>query len=507
MRPTISQLRAWSPEQLRTCASELVDIDRKIELLGGDAGRSTDAVREFWRGEASSAAAVQWSGISLTASHLSIGIRAVADLYAGAANTIGVARRSVLDLVEEATLEHGLTVTDSGAVSAPASTQPWNIADVMRDFENATAAQNFQQKISTALTALDDEDNRAATALRQAFREIGSLLGHQPDRLSRTVVDILDGRSTLPGTPIELHRLWESLTPSEKDALARWDPSIGSRDGLPALDRDYYNRRYLAALETALESSPDRTVAAGYAAVRGELRPDTFLLSVTGGHAVVAVGNPDAADNVATLIPGTGSGLSGVGGDLQRTRAMYDAAVSAAPTEATSVILWSGYDAPPGIPDAGSDRYADAAAPGLDTFQDGLRTSHDGPPSHNVVIGHSYGSTVIGAATTRGASLDVDELVFVASPGVDAERVYELSLDGVDSAEMARHVHSTTAFWDPVQLIPKILGVHGFDPSDSEFGAQVLAGSPGEPGFGVHSDYWESGNPALTELGRIITGP
>ncbi|MBH5144554.1 hypothetical protein I3517_18295 [Rhodococcus erythropolis] len=503
MQPTVSQLRTWSPEKLRMSTSELIDIDRQIEALGNDAGRSIDAVREFWQGQASSAAAVQWSGISLSSSRLSIAVRIVADLYGRAANTIGAARKSVLDLVEEATLEHGLTVSDSGAVSAPETKQPWNLADVMQDSENATAAEIFQQRISTALTALDDEDNRAATALGEAFREIGSLLGNQTDRLNRTVVDIIDGRSTLPGTPTELHRLWESLTPNEKDALARWDPSIGSRDGLPALDRDYYNRRYLSALEQL----PDRTVAAGYTAVRGELRPDTFLLSVTDGHAVVAVGNPDAADNVATLVPGTGSGLSGVGGDLQRTKAMYDAAVRAAPTEATSVILWSGYDAPPGIPDAASDRYANSAAPRLDSFQDGLRTSHDGQPSHNVVIGHSYGSTVVGAATTRGASLDVDELVFVASPGVDVERVNELSLDGVDSDEVARHVHSMTAFWDPVQLIPKILGVHGFDPSDPEFGAQMFAGSPGQPGFGVHSDYWESGNPALTELGRIITGP
>lgn len=346
MQPTVSQLRTWSPEKLRTSTSELIDIDRQIEALGNDAGRSIDAVREFWQGQASSAAAVQWSGISLSSSRLSIAVRVVADLYGGAANTIGAARKSVLDLVEEVTLEHGLTVSDSGAVSAPETKQPWNLADVMQESENATAAEIFQQRISTALTALDDEDNRAATALGEAFREIGSLLGNQTDRLNRTVVDILDGRSTFPGTPTELHRLWESLTPNEKDALARWDPSIGSRDGLPALDRDYYNRRYLSALEQL----PDRTVAAGYTAVRGELRPDTFLLSVTDGHAVVAVGNPDAADNVATLVPGTGSGLSGVGGDLQRTKAMYDAAVRAAPTEATSVILWSGYDAPQAFP-------------------------------------------------------------------------------------------------------------------------------------------------------------
>ena len=161
MQPTVSQLRTWSPEKLRTSASELIDIDRQIEVLGNDAGRSIDAVREFWQGQASSAAAVQWSGISLSSSRLSIAVRVVADLYGGAANTIGAARKSVLDLVEEATLEHGLTVSDSGAVSAPETKQPWNLADAMQDSENATAAQVFQQKISTALTALDDEIGRA----------------------------------------------------------------------------------------------------------------------------------------------------------------------------------------------------------------------------------------------------------------------------------------------------------------------------------------------------------
>ena len=157
---------AWTGGSIEPCVAELID-----------------AVREFWQGQASSAAAVQWSGISLSSSRLSIAVRVVADLYAGASNTIGAARKSVLDLVEEATLEHGLTVSDSGAVSAPETKQPWNLADAMQDSENDTAAKVFQQKISTALTALDDEDNRAATALGAAFREIGSLLGNQPDRL------------------------------------------------------------------------------------------------------------------------------------------------------------------------------------------------------------------------------------------------------------------------------------------------------------------------------------
>ena len=68
-----------------------------------------------------------------------------------------------------------------------------------------------------------------------------------------------------------------------------------------------------------------------------------------------------------------------------------------------SVTTWMGYDPPMNVfTDAPSTSYAHNGAPALDSFQAGLRASHvdvaAAGPSVNTVIGHSYGSTLVGAA-------------------------------------------------------------------------------------------------------------
>lgn len=491
MRPTISTVRAWSPEPLRTASSQLITADRRVEELLDVAGRKVDAEFDTWKGEAAHVAQTHLSTTLRTSRHISIAVRDIADCHAGAANTLSHAYRAVQMLVDDAMLKHGLTVTNTGQVLPPMTPPPTNLADILQKNQYAEAAANYSRLLTEALDTAERVEHEAAESLSAALRQLSALLTAPSVSVTPLV--------TLPDTPTELSVHWNTLSPIEKDSVATHYPMIGNRDGLPALDRDYYNRRYL---EKLTESS-----ASTYSAVASALQPEMLLLSVdTDGHAAIAVGDPDTADNVATLVPGTGTSLSGINGDLKRIVAMYNAATTASPHSAHSVILWSGYNAPPTIPDAGFDNYADTAAPELDSFQDGLRVSHDGPASHNVVIGHSYGSTVIGAATTDGASLDVDDLVFVASPGVDAQRVGELKLDATSAAEMNEHVYATTAFWDPVQLIPQVLGIHGFDPADPEFGAQVFASAPGSPGLSVHSDYWNTENPALNTLGRIISG-
>ncbi|MDI9916273.1 alpha/beta hydrolase [Rhodococcus sp. IEGM 1379] len=490
MRPNISDVRAWSPEPLRTLSSQLIEADRRVEDILDETRRRADAEFTIWKGAGATAAGAHLSTTLRTSSRISIAVRSIADLYAGAANTLGHAYREARTIADEAAFS-GMTVTDLGEVFPPVPLSPINVADVLQNNQYAEAAATFGRNLSVALDTVERDEFDSAAALAIAFRQLSELLETPPALVSGPII--------LPDNPTELSNYWNSLSPSEKDALATHYPTIGNRDGLPALDRDYYNRRYLDSLST----SPDRT----YAAVASELRPDMYLLALnTDGHAVIALGNPDTADNVATLVPGTGTSLSGIGGDLARTTAMFNSARAAAPGSANSVILWSGYDAPPSLPDAGFDSFADGAAPALDKFQDGLRASHDAPASHNVVIGHSYGSTVIGAATTGGASLDVDDLVFVASPGVDADRVSDLRLDSTSATDMAEHVYATTAFWDPVQLVPKVLGTHGFDPSDPAFGAQIFESAPGSPGLAVHGEYWNAENPALNTLGRIISG-
>jgi len=55
--------------------------------------------------------------------------------------------------------------------------------------------------------------------------------------------DIQDALSKpLPEDPNQLHDLWMELTPEERDWLYRHDHLLGNHDGLPAVDRDRYNR-------------------------------------------------------------------------------------------------------------------------------------------------------------------------------------------------------------------------------------------------------------------------
>ena len=66
------------------------------------------------------------------------------------------------------------------------------------------------------------------------------------------------------------------------------------------------------------------------------------------GQAVVAVGNPDVADNVVTFVPGTGAELSTASGDVARVDRMVADANLLDPGS-TAGIMWLGYDAPDNV--------------------------------------------------------------------------------------------------------------------------------------------------------------
>lgn len=190
--------------------------------------------------------------------------------------------------------------------------------------------------------------------------------------------------------------------------------------------------------------------------------------------------------------------------------------------EKPSVIAWFGYDAPQALPSATERSYADNAAPALDRFQDGLRASHDGSPSYNTVLGHSYGTTVVGDAASHGRTLNADAVVFAASPGTTVEHASDLSLAGVSHDDVGLHVFATKAANDPVPLYADTriggyltgLSDFGRDPTDHDFGGQVFASDPGSSGpwytFGydpaAHSQYWDPGSKSLQGMGEIIAG-
>jgi hypothetical protein len=123
--------------------------------------------------------------------------------------------------------------------------------------------------------------------------------------------------------------------------------------------------------------------------------------------------------------------------------------------------------------------------------------------SINTEIGHSYGSTLVGAAGLDGHHLDVNNVVAVGSPGILAGHAGDLNLDP------GAHVFATRALNDIIGVTT--YATLGPDPMASQFGGIPFEASPGPtwhglPSIDAHSSYWDPGNPALNNLGRIIAG-
>src|SRR5690606_23395522 len=140
-------------------------------------------------------------------------------------------------------------------------------------------------------------------------------------------------------------------------------------------------------------------------------------------QAIVAISNPDTADNVAILVPGTSSDVGGIGGNIDRMADLQAQAETIPGSGETSTIVWLGYDAPDSIfPDALGP--GNAKAGGGDQRASTLvrRDAHQGAGARATMIGHSYGSTVVGTADAlAGEVLAVDHIIAVGRPGMGYE--------------------------------------------------------------------------------------
>jgi hypothetical protein len=335
----------------------------------------------------------------------------------------------------------------------------------------------------------------------------------------------------LPDDPNKFNELWNRLTPEEKDWLYRQDHNIGNHAGMPweptdQLGKDHYNRLHLRELEQHAKADVDRAQhgldalaarrnLAGYQAVQADLDRTDGVHRFLGflddaGHAAVAIENPDYAKRNGIFVPGTGQDLARLAFSDARAVAMYNAARTADKTlsaKDVSITTWMGYDRPMDLSQAAFPDPARAGAGRLDAFESGLRASHVGPRSIDTVIGHSYGSTLIGAAASGGHHLAADNVIAVGSPGMLVDRVGALSLDP------GAHVYAMRATHDIIG-ISGVLGewTLGPDPTAPHFGARGLAADPGPagpagmPSVGAHSGYWDQQNIALANMGAVIAG-
>ncbi|MFD7841358.1 alpha/beta hydrolase [Nocardia sp. NPDC059764] len=522
-------------------SKDLVQQNDKFVAKVDAMEKSVDNAMNRWKGDAAAAASERAIAHKLHGNHLATAIVGIADHYDTYGAQLRDTRTSLLKILDAELPAAGMTADDNGNVTAPKvpsdPDRPLSGTAALLQKTIDSQASGFQTRIKALLFQFGLSEISAAQAITADLQMLGNY-EKQPDGapVSSSVQEILDGNAELPTDPKKLHDLWASLTPAEKDALFEKDQYIGNRDGLPTVDRDHYNREKLNDELTRAENG-DPAVKDKLADLKGiatSLEGDDrylMLLDTQSGkipHAAVAAGNPDTASNVCTYVPGTTSrpsamnGKNTVEGDMQRVDAMrQQAQKSGAPN--TSVVAWFGYDAPPELLDATHVSYADKGAPALDRFQDGLRASHDGQPSYNTVLGHSYGTTLVGDSASHGRTLNADSVVLVASPGTTVQHASDLNLTGVPHADTPKHVFATKSDADPVALyaekreIPILswfsrhagMDDFGIDPTWRAYGAQSFPSDhQGALGYNgdTHSEYWLPGSKSLQGMGDIIAG-
>ncbi|MGP9020569.1 alpha/beta hydrolase [Streptomyces sp. BR1] len=319
---------------------------------------------------------------------------------------------------------------------------------------------------------------------------------------------------------------WSGLDLEKRQMyLAAFPEQIGHLDGLPTTTRDAANRTTLDmqlndyALREGSLGYHDRYLYGSLSKLKDKLNqadvapPDkqVYLLKYglsKDGTAVISVGNPDTAKHTAVFVPGTSHQLDSAGGDIDRASKLQSAAGRWNGTNGTkdvAVVSWLDYNAPELNTDSvGSadlslrgittDGRAKEGAGRLRDFNHGLRTAHQGDrPTHLTVLGHSYGSTTVGAADVGGDGLGADDAVVLGSPGMTVKRADQLHID-------PRHLWVAAASDDFVSNLFSGASL-GADPKDSGFGAQrMYVDTSG------HSGYWDDGSQSLENQGRIIAG-
>lgn len=214
------------------------------------------------------------------------------------------------------------------------------------------------------------------------------------------------------------------------------------------------------------------------------------------GRAVVALGDPSTAADVAVLVPGSDIDLHTLDDPARpQHRPMgWARALSAAAGPGTAVVLWVGYPTPQGLGvDAATGRLARAAVPALVEEVSSLR-SRAGRPPHLTVIGHSYGAVVVALAARQ---LDADDVVLLGSPGARA--------DDVAALHTRARVEAARTAGDWIARVPHLhlddLG-HGTDPVSPSFGAIRLpvGGTEG------HEGYFRPGSQSLASIAAVVTG-
>jgi pimeloyl-ACP methyl ester carboxylesterase len=220
------------------------------------------------------------------------------------------------------------------------------------------------------------------------------------------------------------------------------------------------------------------------------------------GTAVEVLGDLATADRIAVLVPGVDTQLAdfdrGLGGVARRAPAVQARSILTrlhedAPGTRVAVVAWLGYHPPDGVDlDAIRETRARSGAAALTGFVRGLVTRRPGVGV--TLIGHSYGSIVVGLAARDLP--EVHDVVVMGAPGLGVGHASDLG---------GARVWSALAPADWMRRIPQIrlLGLgHGRRPSSPGFGSLPLPTG----GVAGHDYYLVPGSATLNAVADVVLG-
>ncbi|WP_320777682.1 alpha/beta hydrolase [Streptomyces sp. CRN 30] len=521
MKQDFSDLEAAAKSwrALSTTADSLVERHRH---------QVTGPLHHAWKGDDADAALFYLEDVESRLGVVETEAMAVAEVLDTTGFWMEAAQTKLRNAVRRAEENH-FEVDDDGWVSDPTTADlPRQDPDTQALIaERSALLGEHRAGIDEALTEARKADKDGAKALAELNGDILT----DPFNHDAAAESALDVKAAMKAVGVQEPQIpdddpkaaaewWKALSPEERQAYTTLYPKqIGATDGLPTDVRDDANRTAVTQELSALrdgdysENFPgestetvnkrlnnltllnDRLEASDSAPEGKEL----YLLgydSKDDGRAIVAMGNPDTADHTGILVPGTNTTMEEVPGQIERIGTLQRSAERQSDGESVAMITWLGYDAPEAkatdFNSVGGTGRAEDAAPDLRRFVAGTHASHEGP-GHTTVMGHSYGSTVVGAAAAGGSGLGADDIVVVGSPGMTVEEASDLQMD-------PEHVWIGGAEDDPIIN-------HA---SDLTLGRDPMLGAFGGNNFAVdthgHSGYWDQGSQSLDNQGRVIAG-
>jgi Alpha/beta hydrolase len=607
----LATLQAAQPDLLEKAAAEWQSAAGQLGQISHNFAAQTDPLfLNSWTGQAADAASISLSGVSGQLTTTTANMNAMAAVCRDAAAGISDAQ-ALLRTAQDLAAASGLAIGPAGGVSLarPALSGPLEHAaeeEQAAFLQLPPAAGEVTGLVAKALQLADEVDS-------QISAQLAKLPGPASAVAAACGLATKLGRELLPPagmTPKEINQWWTALDAAVQQQLIHQFPAqIGWLNGLPATARDQANRLEMSEEQASLERQlawlqahelPDvlwegikvgwvpnpaaeqwqaqvnqiGTELGGISVLEQSLArggkggvPQAYLLgfSPSGiGRAIVAYGNPDTAAATVTYVPGTGSTLATSGVDTNSAIALWQQAHKLDPDQNVSSIYWLGCNAPQTNSIGGdlsltSTADAISGAHSLAGFQSGLAAAHaTGTPGRTVLLGHSYGSLVIGEAAAHDG-VHPSDIIAVASPGLGVNSAAQLGIppshvwaganvndpipdippnaelllpevaqDAVVGGISGLVTHGLSGFLPGLKsgALAPLLVAHDENPDASFFGANpatpAFGGNdfsanyvPGEPSsfdmnyflsFHAHSTYFNQGSASLRNMAAIVAG-